>query len=110
MRRGSFGIIILNEMTKIKDQLEVLKRLNRFSQCFGKITTIEELANNVSEVLDDLLDIESSGLYLYDFQEKKLKLLIAKGFTDEERTEAELTALERHPGLCIQIRPDCPYT
>ena len=102
MRRGSFGIIILNEMTKIKDQLEVLKRLNRFSQCFGKITTIEELANNVSEVLDDLLDIESSGLYLYDFQGKKLKLLIAKGFTDEERTEAELTALERHPGYVFR--------
>ena len=46
-------------MIKITDPLEVLKRLNSFSQCFGKIATIEELAVGVSEALDDLLDIES---------------------------------------------------
>ncbi|MEI7663780.1 MAG: GAF domain-containing protein, partial [Bacteroidota bacterium] len=85
-------------MTKIKDQLEVLKRLNLFSQCFGKVTTLEELATSVSDVLGDLLEIESSGLYLYDFNEQKLKLLIAKGFTPEERDDAEKTAMERHPG------------
>ncbi|MEI6683472.1 MAG: ATP-binding protein [Bacteroidota bacterium] len=85
-------------MTKIKNQTEVLSRLNRFAMCYGKVTTIEELAADVSEVLDDLLDIESSGLYLYDFKEKRLKLLVAKGFTDEERKNAELTAMDRHPG------------
>jgi signal transduction histidine kinase/CheY-like chemotaxis protein/putative methionine-R-sulfoxide reductase with GAF domain/HPt (histidine-containing phosphotransfer) domain-containing protein len=89
-------------MLKIKDQLAVLKRLNCFSQCFGKITTIEELATSVNEVLEDLLDIESSGLYLYDFQEKRLKLLIAKGFTEQERIEADRTAMERHPGYVFK--------
>ena len=89
-------------MTKINDKLEVLKRLNRFSQCFSKINTLESLAADVSEVLDDLLEIESSGLYLYDFQEKRLKLLIAKGFTDEERIDAEITAMERHPGTVFK--------
>ena len=89
-------------MIKIKDQLEVLKRLNRFAQHFGTIVTIEELAKVVSEVLDDLLDIESSGLYLYDFTEKRLKLLIAKGFTDEERAEADRTAMDRHPGYVFK--------
>ena len=89
-------------MIKINDQLEVLKRLNSFSQCFGKITTIEELASSVSEVLEDLLEIESSGLYLYDFQEKRLKLLVAKGFTDEERAVADKTAMDRHPGYVFK--------
>jgi len=85
-------------MLKITDQLEVLKKLNDFSQRFAKITTLEQLASSVSEVMEDLLEIESSGLYLFDFQEKKFKLLIAKGFTDDEREEAEKTAMDRHPG------------
>jgi signal transduction histidine kinase/ActR/RegA family two-component response regulator/putative methionine-R-sulfoxide reductase with GAF domain len=89
-------------MIKINNHLEVLKKLNRFSQSVARITTIEELASGVSKVMDDLFKIESSGLYLYDFQEKKLKLLIAKSFTDEERTEAEHTAMDRHPGYVFK--------
>lgn len=84
---------------KINDQLEVLKRLNSFSQGFGKITTVEELASSVSEVLEDLLDFDASGLYLFDFHEKKIRLLIVKGFSDEERAEADKKAMERHPGF-----------
>ena len=89
-------------MKVFSDQLEILKRLDRFSQSFGKITTLEELAASVSEVLDDLLEVESSGLYLYDFQEKRLKLLIAKGFSDEELASADQTAMERHPGYVFK--------
>ena len=89
-------------MIKINDQLDVLKRLNRFSQSYAGITTIEQLAATVSDVLEDLLDIESSGLYLYDPWEKRLKLLIAKGFTDDERVEADQTAMERHPGYVFK--------
>ncbi|MEI7725452.1 MAG: response regulator [Bacteroidota bacterium] len=89
-------------MKKVNDQLEVLKRLNRFAQSFGKTSTLEELAASVSDALDDLLDIESSGLYLYDFTEKKLKLLVAKGFTEQEREEADTTAMDRHPGYVFR--------
>ncbi len=89
-------------MTKIHDQLEILKRLDAFSKCFTKTTTIEQLASEVSMMLDDLLDIESSGLYLYDFKEGRLKLLVAKGFTDEEREEADRTAMDRHPGYVFR--------
>ena len=89
-------------MVKATDQLHVLKRLNFFSQSSGRITSIEELAVCVSEILDDLLEIELSGLYLYDFVEKKLKLLVAKGFTAAERVEAEKTAMERHPGYIFR--------
>ncbi len=89
-------------MTKIKDPLVVLKRLNHFTQTVGNAATIEDLAATVSIVLDDLLEIESSGLYLYDFNEKRLKLLIAKGFSEEERAEADMTAMERHPGFVFR--------
>lgn len=89
-------------MRKINDQLNLLKRLHRFSQSFGKIATLEDLATSVSETLEDLLVVESSGLYLYDFQEKRLKLLIAKGFTEEELAAADLTAMDRHPGYVFK--------
>jgi len=89
-------------MTKIDDQLAILSRLDRFSKRFSLISSLEELAASVEEVLDDLLEIESSGLYLYDLQEKRLKLLVAKGFTREERAEADKTAMERHPGYVFR--------
>jgi len=87
---------------KIKDKIELLRRLNQFAQSFGEMTTIEKLASSVSEVLEDLLEFESSGLYLYDFQAKRLKLLAAKGFTPEEFAEADRTAMERHPGFVFR--------
>ncbi|MFN5370923.1 MAG: PAS domain S-box protein, partial [Bacteroidia bacterium] len=37
-------------------------------------------------------------MYLYNAKIDKLELLIAHGFTEEERLEAERTAMERHPG------------
>lgn len=89
-------------MTKIHDKLEVLRRLDSFSQSFSKVSTIEELAAKVNAVLEDLLEIESSGLYLFDFEEKRLKLLFAKGLTDEERLEADRTAMDRHPGYVFR--------
>jgi signal transduction histidine kinase/CheY-like chemotaxis protein/HPt (histidine-containing phosphotransfer) domain-containing protein/putative methionine-R-sulfoxide reductase with GAF domain len=99
-------------MIKIKNQLDVLKRLNHFAQCIGKIQTIEDLATSVSQVLDDLLDIEASGLYLYDFEHNRLKLLVAKGFTEDERREADRTAMERHPGYVFKtgLTLDIPDT
>ena len=89
-------------MTKIHDRLEVLKKLDDFSHRFAKISTIEQLASCMNEMLEDLLEIERSGLYLYDFKEKRLKLMLAKGFTEEEKEEAARTAMERHPGYVFK--------
>jgi PAS domain S-box-containing protein len=91
-------------MLKAKDQLGLLNRLNRFISTFSSIHTLHELAIEVEAVLDDLLDIEFSGLYLYDFHENRLKLLVAKGFNEEEKREADHTAMERHPGHVFRTR------
>ncbi len=91
-------------MLRIKDHLELLNRLNRFTTCYSSIHTLKELAIRVEQVLDDLLDIEFSGLYLYDFQGERLKLLVAKGFNEEEQRDAEQTAMERHPGYVFRTQ------
>jgi len=91
-------------MLRIKDHMELLNRLNRFTTYYSSIHTLKELAIRVEQVLDDLLDIEFSELYLYDFQDERLKLLVAKGFNEEEQRDAEQTAMERHPGYVFRTQ------
>jgi PAS domain S-box-containing protein len=91
-------------MIKVNDHLGLLNRLNRFTATYTSIHTLQELAVAVEEVLDDLMDIEFSGLYLYDFQTNRLKLLVAKGFNEMEKSEADRTATERHPGHVFRTR------
>jgi len=91
-------------MLKVKDHLGLLDRLNQFASLYSSIETLQELAVKVEEVLDDIMEIERSGLYLYDFQEHRLKLLIAKGFNEEELKEADRTAMDRHPGYVFRTK------
>lgn len=91
-------------MLRIKEPTVLFNRLNRFTSCFGSVHTVNELTLQVEELLDELLEFEFSGLYLYDFREKRLKLHYAKGFNDQEKAEAERTAWERHPGNVFRSR------
>ncbi|MEI6900039.1 MAG: ATP-binding protein [Bacteroidota bacterium] len=83
---------------KIKDPNTLLKVLNDFASNASLLWSLPELAAEVERVLDELLDYDRSGLYLYDFFTKKLILYNAKGFSPEEKIEAEATAIDRHPG------------
>ena len=91
-------------MLKVKDQLGILNRLNAFTSQYSSIHSIDELAVKVEEVLDDLIDIEFSGLYLFDFNDQRLKLLVARGFNEQELKEAERTAMDRHPGYVFRTK------
>ena len=86
-------------MLKVKDHLGLLDRLNQFASLYSSIETLQELAVKVEEVLDDIMEIERSGLYLYDFQEHRLKLLIAKGFNEDELKEADHKIAEDYSNL-----------
>jgi PAS domain S-box-containing protein len=55
--------------------------------------------SEVEKALSELFPLEYSGLYLYNERKEKLELLIAHGFSEEERLEAERTAMDRHPGM-----------
>ena len=83
---------------RVTDPGKLLRILNEFASRAALLWSLPELALEVQKVLDELLDYDKSGLYFYDFSKKKLKLYCAKGFTEEEKIEAERTAMERHPG------------
>jgi signal transduction histidine kinase/FixJ family two-component response regulator/uncharacterized protein YigA (DUF484 family) len=64
--------------------------------------SVEDLTAAVKTALEELLSIERMGLYLRNFDGEGVRLLLASGFTDEERLEAEKTAMDRHPGDVIR--------
>ncbi len=91
-------------MMKVTDHLVLLNRLNRFTSGYSTIHNLKELAVEVEAVLNDLMEIEFSGLYLYDFHANRLKLLVAKGFNEEEQREADRTVMERHMGYVFRTK------
>jgi len=91
-------------MLQEKDRIQIINKLSRFSAGYGHIRDLKSLAKAVGEILDELMFVDYSGLYLFDPIENKLKLLVAKGFTEEEKLEAEKTAMERHPGYVFKTK------
>ncbi len=77
---------------------DIIKKLSEYHSRMSRVKELQELANVVEETLEEFIPSEWTGLYLFNQKEKKLKLLFAKGFNDEEKRLAEETAMERHPG------------
>lgn len=65
---------------------------------FGTVNTREELSEIAREIFEQKLPSEHTGLYFWNEKAQTLKLLVATGFTEEEKAEAERTAMERHVG------------
>ncbi len=71
---------------------------------FGSVTTLEALALCSDEVLTRFTDVQYSSLYFFDLDTAQLRLFHARGFSDEERIEAEATAMARHPGWVVHTK------
>ena len=65
---------------------------------FTYLDSYEALIENIKTQIDIVAENDTTGLYLFSKEENKLKLFYAKGFSEQEKKEAELTAMERHPG------------
>jgi anti-anti-sigma regulatory factor/putative methionine-R-sulfoxide reductase with GAF domain len=64
----------------------------------------EALSIAVQRAIDRLIQVEYSGLFFFDPEIGRLRMLYARGFTKEERAEAESTAMDRHPGWVFKSR------
>ncbi len=84
--------------------IQVIKRLDKLSGAFSSIRTQNELVKSVEEVLEDIFDVQYTGLYLFDPTEQRLKLFYAKGFNEEEKVAADLSSMDRHPGLIYRTK------
>ena len=76
----------------------IIGLLESIATALSRVENIDELGAMVESTVERMLDVSFTGIYLFDTQSGRLRLLFAKGFTEEERAEAERTAMDRHPG------------
>ncbi|MBX2796400.1 MAG: GAF domain-containing protein [Myxococcales bacterium] len=78
-----------------------MDRLSVIASGFADVRDLPSLAGKVNEALQDMVAPQAlTGLYLWDAD--RLRLFAARGFTDDERLEAERTAWDRHPGAVFR--------
>jgi PAS domain-containing protein len=82
--------------------IQVIALLDKFASSFSRIGTISELAQGVEKILEETYGDEYTELYLYDPDNKHLRLLLAKGFNKIEIIAAEKSAMDRHPGMVFR--------
>lgn len=82
----------------------IIETLERLTGSIASASSAEELCDAMFKVVDDFVEVKYSGIYLWDFQEARLKLYNTKGFTEEDRRNSERTAHERHPGWVFKNR------
>jgi anti-anti-sigma factor len=81
---------------------ELLGKMKAAAEKLGRVGTFEELAATIYEIVDDVLPTDRVAIYFFDPDQNLLRIHHAHGFTDDERDEAERTALDRHPGLVLK--------
>jgi rsbT co-antagonist protein RsbR len=84
------------------DEQAILTRITRITASLATVRDLNALAKAIHEVVEDIITVEYSGVYMMDFTVQKLRLWYAKGFTDDEHREAERTAWDRHPGWVLR--------
>ena len=78
--------------------INTLSEIEKFVESFANLDSLEVLIDTIKTQLELVAQHDTTGLYLYNEEEHKLKLFYAKGFSEEEKLNAELTAMDRHPG------------
>ncbi len=85
-----------------KEFIRTLKEIEHFVSSFSSIHTYEHLISTIQINIANIAPHDNIALYLFDNEENKLKLFLAKGFTDSEKQVAESTAMNRHPGYVFR--------
>ena len=66
------------------------------------VRDLGQLAETLQQIICQAITIEHSAIYFIDPQTSTLRLYDTVGFDEEDRREAERTALARHPGLVLR--------
>lgn len=86
------------------DQTELIATLAGIATDVTSALDEEALASAVQRALDRVIQVEYSGLFFFDPELGRLRMLYGRGFTAEQRALAEKTAMERYPGWVYRNR------
>jgi signal transduction histidine kinase/DNA-binding response OmpR family regulator len=87
----------MTEDILMKKNIDTVHYLERITSRLTSIEDLESLAFKAEEILQEVVNVEYDGLYLWDTELEKFRLLVATGFSAVEKAEAERTAKDRHP-------------
>ena len=62
-----------------------LSILHNLTEAIASATDASTLSNALFNVVDDFVKVEHSAIYLWDFQEERLRMFKSKGFTKRMR-------------------------
>jgi PAS domain S-box-containing protein len=82
--------------------ISTLAEIEKLIDSFANLDSFEVLIDTIKTQIELVAEIDTTGLYLYSEEENKLKLFYAKGFSKVEQANAELTAMQRHPGYVFR--------
>ena len=64
-------------------------KITQLIKSFTNLNSYESLIDTIKIGIDNIAKSDSTGLYLFDEDENKLKLFYARGFSAQEKEEAE---------------------
>ena len=88
----------------MSSKIKTVSNFTDIATALSSAKDLKNLAEAVNAIIKDIVDVEYVGLYLIDPSNNKLSLFYAKGFTDQEKIQAENTAMEQHPGWVLQSK------
>jgi PAS domain S-box-containing protein len=91
-----------NTRLEVALRSDMIHRMTEYGARLVASRSVEDIAHAAESLLEDLTDVEYSGIFLVDPSTGRLRLLFARGFSDDERAAAERTAMERHPGWVLR--------
>ena len=89
-------------MTMSRSDVSYINLCSELLDKFSKASAIDGLVKIVESAFEEYMPKGYFGMYLFDENAQKLKIMMASGFSAEERKLAEETAMERHPGYVFK--------
>lgn len=83
---------------------ETLNILSSVSEALTKASDAQSISDALFWVVDNFIEVPYSSIFLWDFKEGRLRLYRNKGFSEEDKKNSEITAMERHPGWVFRNR------
>ena len=84
--------------------LDLVPLLDHIATALASVRDEAALAAAMGDIMGRIADVEYAALFFLDRDTNRLRHVFARGFTDEERREAERTAMDRHVGQVFRSR------
>jgi len=84
--------------------LELVPLLDHIATALASVRDEAALVAAMDDIMRRIVDVEYVGVFFLDRDTNRLRHVFARGFSEEERREAERTAMDRHVGDVFRSR------